>query len=669
MNALGFLKLLPGPFNFLHPDAEELRRLIPDFDRTLPVPRAVFLEDESATPVHGFAIELSERMESLRLALKGYLAAEEAVQISVLARSPLERKVHEKAWERYRSLLARALENATISSYGRRFPSLFWLFHSLDVARFLKETPRRVARFDSELGRRYGEQIRYRVLDRFFDRVLATSYDVVQKVSAATEEVEEELFPRLLTRMRDNVLIFTEDHVSRDLGELTGYFSACLGVDGRDFRQRLEELGRWHDEQLATDRDLSSVVEHLLERDPRSARRNLLMRPGYVSFLAARKAWNAARLLPPALVPVWENLLGKLKEFELLHALRRSMLLVERKDGALLCREAGAARSAGGGPVAAVSPATRPLDFLEPWVVDPRVDRFGLIYDINDFSQTVSLLQRSGEDSQDEAFRMMFRYQRRVNRFALARRVKLEKYLGDGAFYSSREATRLLVSAIHIQRAYAQALLEGFPFDQGLRIALNHGHYRLIPMGEGGPNADERYEFFGHGLVELSRLISGKAKREVEEMKNLLLHLGYPPQAVERFFEPLHRTEMDVLDKSEEGRPFFAYLDRNGDLVNKGIVATHAYVVQLARERKSPMIFRASEGERAYCVITIDDGPERVPIGLRPLGSAHLKGLEQLPVFEVIDAAGFAPSHLVPLPPRDLLETMDRELARPRTGR
>ncbi len=79
-------------------------------------------------------------------------------------------------------------------------------------------------------------------------------------------------------------------------------------------------------------------------------------------------------------------------------------------------------------------------------MVDPRVDRFGLIYDISDFSQTVSVLHRSGSDSQDEAFRTMFRFQRRVNRLALARRVKLEKYLGDGAFYSSREACRLLSS-------------------------------------------------------------------------------------------------------------------------------------------------------------------------------------------------------------------------------
>ncbi len=682
MNALGFLQLLPGPFNFLRIDADELRRLAPDYERTLPIPRPVFLEDEAATPVLGFAVAASDRMEMLRAALRHFLAAEEAVQISVLSREPLDRKIHTQAWDRYRSLLSRALENAIISSFGRHFPSAFWLHHSLDIARFLKETPRRVLRQDSELGRRYGDQIRYRVLDRYLDRVLQISYEVVQKVAAATEEVEEELFPRLLTRMRDNVLIFTEDHISHDFTELSVYFSACLRLDGREFRQRYDELVRWHDEQLAADKELAATAAHLLGvggagggaggkvGPEHGAARGLLIRPGYVTFLSTRKAWNPNRLLAPEGVLVWENLLEKLKEFELLHALRRSFITVERKDGRLIAKDPGPARTAApqGGTIA-LSPATRPLDFLEPWVVDPRVERFGLIYDISDFSQTVSLLQRSGEGSQDEAFRMMFRYQRRVNRFAQSRRVKLEKYLGDGAFYSSREATRPLISAIHIQRAYAHALTEGFPFDQGLRIALNHGHYRLIPMGDSGPQGGERYEFFGHGLVELSRLVTGKTTREVEDIKNLLLHFGYPAQAVERFFEPLQRRDFEMIDKGEEARPFYAYLDRNGSLINQGIVATQAFLAKLSRERGVREVHRASEGDRIYCVASFDDGAERLPVGFRPLGAAQLKGLDELPVYEVIDAAPLPSAGWLPLPPGDLLATLDRELRRPGSAR
>ena len=53
------------------------------------------------------------------------------------------------------ALLSRAVENATISSYGRQYPAVFWLQHSLDISRLLKETPKRILRQDTEVGRRY----------------------------------------------------------------------------------------------------------------------------------------------------------------------------------------------------------------------------------------------------------------------------------------------------------------------------------------------------------------------------------------------------------------------------------------------------------------------------------------------------------------------------------
>ena len=44
-----------------------------------------------------------------------------------------------------------------------------------------------------------------------------------------------------------------------------------------------------------------------------------------------------------------------------------------------------------------------------------------MIYDISSFSEIVSLLRWSGADRQDESFRAIFRFQRRVNRFAARR--------------------------------------------------------------------------------------------------------------------------------------------------------------------------------------------------------------------------------------------------------
>jgi hypothetical protein len=665
MKPTPFLQMLQGPFNFLRPEPEEVRRLMPDLQRELPMPRPIFLEDETATPLHGFPVLLSPGLLGLRSALRDYVEAEEAVQVAGFKREGHDVRAHTQAWERYVTLLSRAVENSTISSYGRQYPAVFWLQHSLDVARLLKDVPKRILRRDSEIGRRHGDAIKYRILDRLLDRTLATVYDLVQRVAGATEEVEEELFPRLLTRLRDNVLLFTEDFIGRDLSELASYFGGSLRIDGRDLRRRLEELARWHFGLLATDPGLRAAVAFLVKNDPRgdprSEGRDLLSRPGYVAYLATVKGYDPERLLPPPMVQVWEGLLLKLKEFELVHALRRLIVPIELRDGHMVACELPPGRAVPGGELR-LSSATRPLDFMEPWVVDPRVERYGMIYDISEFSATLSLLHRAGNDSQDGAFLAMFRFQRRIHRLAISHRAKLEKYLGDGAFYSSREATNLLLVSVHLQRYYVSAVREGLPFDRGMRIALNYGPYRLIPMG-GRPEEGERYEFFGPGLVELSRLTTGKATQEVDEVKTMLLNQGYPEATVHRFFAPLAQKNVDVVDKKEEARTFYAYINRNGTLHNNGMVGTGPFIAQLDRELAGAPIHRGREGDRSYVVIVLEDGGERLPVGIRKLGMAHLKGLDQLAVYEIVDAAEMAPETLIELPDEPLLAAVEREFA------
>jgi len=643
MNPTSFLQMLQGPFNFLRPDPDEIRRLLPDLERLLPMPRPIFLEDESATPMQGFPISLSPGMLELRAALRDHILAEEAVQVAGFKREGHDVKAHTQAWDRYAGLLTRALENATISSYGRQYPAVFWLFHSLDVARLLKEVPKRILRRDTELGRRHGDAIKYRIFDRYLDRILSTSYDLVQRLAGTTEEVEEELFPRVLNRMRDNVLLFTEDYISRDLTELGNYFNGSLGIDGRDLRKRLDELARWHFEQLAVDPGLRVIVTQLLRADPRGDHRDLLCRSGYATYLATLKAYDPVRLLPPQMLQVWEGLLLKLKEFEMLHGLRRLMVPIEvGRGGRMLGRELPPGRATPGGDLV-LSNATRPLDFMQPWVVDPRVERFGMIYDISDFSQTLSMLHREGNERQDDAFLAMFRFQRRINRLAASHRAKLEKYLGDGAFYSSREATNLLICSIYIQRYYVEAVREGLPFDRGMRIALNFGPYRLIPMSS-RPEEGERYEFFGPGLVELSRLTTGKATQEVDEVKTMLINQGYPEPTVHRFFSPLSSKNVDVVDKTEESRRFYAYINRNGTLHNNGMVATGAFIAHLERELERCPLYRGREDDRSYVFLAVEDAGEKLSLGFRKLGMAHLKGLEKLAVYEIVDGVELDPA-------------------------
>src|SRR3954466_13942222 len=104
MSTTSLLQILPGPFNFLSTDPEEVRRLLPDLPRALPTPRPIFLEDERAIPIQGFPVLLSAGLLALRAALCDLLDAEEAVQVAGLRREGHDVKAHTQSSYRYTSL-------------------------------------------------------------------------------------------------------------------------------------------------------------------------------------------------------------------------------------------------------------------------------------------------------------------------------------------------------------------------------------------------------------------------------------------------------------------------------------------------------------------------------------------------------------------------------------
>jgi hypothetical protein len=660
-------KLIQGPFNFLLREGDDARRLFPESERALPAPYKIFLDEERATPLTGYAIQVTPELVALERAFEQYVLFEEEVEIAILQRATFDSQAFQGAWERYRQLLSRAAENVTTASYGRGFPAVFWLWHSWTFARVFKDTPKRVLRRDLSVGRDHGDALKYRIFQKVLDRVTHVNYELVQRLSQDTEEVEDQLFPALFTRMRDNVLVFTEDHVSADLTELSSYFTGCLRLDGRDFRARLARVVEWYADRLARDPELG-VMAGLAGFAKGDEPRTHLNRPGYLTFLAARPGYDPRELLGPTQVQVWEKLLVKLKEFEIFQALRRGIVLCEKQGDIVVGRGCGAGRVGATGEWLRLSASTRPLDFMAPWVIDPVVDRYGLIYDISEFTETVTLLRRSGAFEQDRSFRMMFRFQRKVNRLAEQNRTVLEKYLGDGAFYSSRDPRRLLVLAMQIQRAYREALTRGFPFSKGLRIALNFGQYRLLPIRMGSQVETERYEFFGHGVVELTRLTTGKGNRDIEELRTLLVTHGYPEATVNRFFAPMLRNNIDTIDRLEHSREFYAYINENGSLVNEGIVATGEFVARLAREGHFERMFRLVDGNRSWVAVKLEGPGYDLLVGVRKLGVAQLKGLDSTPIYEIVDAALWGDHTLVEMRGADLYSAVERETASPMRG-
>ena len=176
--------------------------------------------------------------------------------------------------------------------------------------------------------------------------------------------------------MRDNVLSLTENHVAQDLSGLDSYFRGHLRIDGKDFRHRLSLLESWTEERLHRDESLGTAARNLVGQGPDLSAQALIGEAGWVRFLSQHPAYNSRALLSHQQVEIWESLLYKLKEFEILAALRRLVIPVNAA-GARLSYESKKPSSGGGLARSLVlSDSTRPLDFSTSWVIDPLVRRF-----------------------------------------------------------------------------------------------------------------------------------------------------------------------------------------------------------------------------------------------------------------------------------------------------
>ena len=82
--------------------------------------------------------------------------------------------------------------------------------------------------------------------------------------------------------------------------------------------------------------------------------------------------------------------------------------------------------------------------------------------------------------------------------------------------------------------------------------------------------------------------------------------------------------------------------NRNGTLHNNGMVAT-ARLHHPALEQELGTLRRSSAPLTATgatsCGYRVDDGGQALAVGIRKLGLAHLKGLEKLAVYEIVDGA------------------------------
>jgi hypothetical protein len=273
------------------------------------------------------------------------------------------------------------------------------------------------------------------------------------------------------------------------------------------------------------------------------------------------------------------------------------------------------------------------MNFGRRGVVEPIVYRYGLVYDITSFTETLGEIARGGKTEEQSSYRQMLDFQRELVEITRRHNLQFEKFLGDGAFYTSRRATRAVHAAIAIQQFYAAQRARGFAFNRGMRIALNYGYYRLLPM-QVSADGTQLMEFYGPGIVELSRLTTGKATKELEDMQHFLLTHGYDQNDVYRFFAPLARSANNA-DAVQQDREFYAYVNENGHLVNEGIVVSIPFLKQLTTEiaEDSQKLYRLRTPWSVYAGFpATGDGY----IGVRLLGSVSLKGIGAQDIGEIV---------------------------------
>jgi hypothetical protein len=601
------------------------RSLFPSLASCLPTPYPIFGLDEERIVTYGYPVLRSEGIGQLQRNLDKLVNAEVEFRLaSEFDPGAEKRRVMAERDRLHRSLLA-MLENVFMNDYGRGIAEVFLLFLSSEVVRSVSQVPKLVRRSDRmsgvEVANRHRQAIAG-VLGGIIQRAAHAASDRLRKL--AQIRLAPKISP-LLGMICSDPLLLTEERPTVDMDSLDSYLET-----------------RFRFKAAALNSVLGGAIVRLSQLMARHSAMGELLASAAAINIDLRRPWtlleprllgalNRADLLDSVgLSKSQARLLSELglslKRFELLAALRRRIVMMSKRGGQLVLAEPSVR--------GAIAPTTRPFDFTSPGVVDTSVRRFGLVYDLSNFTAILEEVRKKGKLAEEKALQFMYVFQNRLEEIRHDHRLIFEKFLGDGGFYSSRRALRTLAAACEIQQAYDRLRLSGFPFDQGIRMALNHGVYRLLPMLDSDREI-RRFEFFGRGIVELSRLTTGKSSREVADIAEFLIYSGYDATAVDEFLSPI--SEARSTGKSPSSRTYQVALDAHGELVNEGIVATLEFVEDLEAELDLPSFTEVVEQGVHWLLFPLDpDRPGPFQVGLRYLGVARLKGL---PPIELVEAA------------------------------
>ena len=599
------------------------RDLFPTLASCLPTPYPIFGQDEEKVVTYGYPVLRSDGIRQLQRNLESLVKAEVGYRLeSEFDQTAGKRGVMAERDRLHRSLLL-ILENVFMNDYGQGMAEVFLLFLSSEVVQSVSQVPRLVRMNDrlsnDETGARHRQAVAG-VLGGLIQRAAHGASDHLRKL--AQVRLAPKISPLLGTICSDQLLL-TESRLTMEMPSLDIYLKTRFRVDLATLNSTLKNSINRLSQVMARQSALGELLTSASGITIDLTKPWTLLEPRLLTALVSADLLDSIGMTKIQASMCTELGLG-LKRFEFLSALRRRVVMMAQRGNQLILSEPSVR-----GPIA---PTTRPFDFTAPGVVDTSVCRFGLVYDLTNFTAILEEVRKKGRLAEEKALQFMYVFQNRLEEIRHDRRLIFEKFLGDGAFYSSRRALRILSSACEIQYAYDRLRSSGFPFDQGIRIALNHGSYRLLPMLDSDREI-RRFEFFGYGIVELSRLTTGKSKREVADIAEFLIHAGYDPSEVENFLAPIASARGG--NKTSDNRAYKVELDSHGELVNEGITLTLDFVEHLEQELEVPSFTEVVEHDVRWLLFPLD--PDRAgpfQVGLRYLGVARLKGLDPIEVFE-----------------------------------
>jgi hypothetical protein len=599
--------------------------LFPDLASCLPAPYPIFGTDEERIITYGYPILISDGMWKLKLELDRLIAheAEFRVTASPDARGDKDQIMVQR--DRYRRSLATIIENVLMNDYGRGLLEVFLLSHSGDVVRSLSQVPKTLRLHRASATREEIEQSRQSIagiIAELIQRAAATSVENLKQL--ADRPTTMKMSPLLDVICQDRLLL-TETQPPADLENLAGYLRHGFHHDAAPLVAACTHAMRRLQELMRRQPEIGSLLNTVGAARLRLDQPRTMLEPRLLDALTAASLVSSLDLAPSQ-VEVLRDLGLRLKASELLATLRRRIRPMERQGSQLVL--------AGALSATPIAPSTRPFDFASPGVVESLVRRCGLVYDLTNFTAVLEAVRKEGQAAEEKALQFMYAFQNRLEEIRQKRVLNFEKFLGDGALYSSRRAIRVLAAACEIQRLYDNLRHSGFPFNQGIRIALNFGTYRLLPMLYSVGDS-LRFEFFGHGIVELARLTTGKSSREVEEIAEFLVHAGYNPTEVDTFLAPLIAARTG--HRAGQARPYAATIDVRGELINEGIVLTLPFLHELGKELETPIIGDVEFDDLRWAAFAVEpDESDTLYVGLRHLGVARLKGLSPQELVEAV---------------------------------